>query len=408
MKRAATKLAWGGLAVAFLATATAAAQPKAVPSDEERRARARNYFDAGAQAYASGAYDAAAEAFLQAHALVPKPALLFSAAQAYRRQQLLQPKPSTLRRTIALYRRYLGSEGPIHRRDDAMRGLEAMVVQEARRPPPPPEGTAPPDPPPPVTRLLLTSAADEARISVDDGPPMRAPVIMTTRPGPHRVRVEAPRHATREITVVAIEGALVPQAIALSPRPARLAVGGSPGDLYVDGTLVAEAPGVVSVAPGARAISVVRAGYAPYATTATLLRGEAYDLQVDLAATPQRWSAWGLFGGGAAAVVVGGGLLTYGLVRQSDAIALRDARVEGNTSPEDLARYRDAVADRDAFTAAAGVTGGLGAAALVVGGLVYALEPTPRVLPPDATEPPPDEGVDFTVGLGALRIRAVF
>lgn len=374
------------------------ASPALAQVSEADRQRARNYFDAGAQAYEAGAYGAAAEAFMEAYALVPNPALLFSAAQAYRRQQLLTPSRKNLDRAIRLYRQYLSAKGTLKRRDDAMKGLEDLVAMESRTPALPEEV---PDEGP-ATRLLLTAAAEGARISVDGAPFVAAPLVIETEPGPHEVRVEAPNHRPTEVTVTAVDGELVPQAVELVPRPARLKVVGSSGELHVDGQLLADAPTEVSIEPGERFVSVVRAGYAPYQTTASFERGAGYTLEVELTPTPQRVSSWSLMGIGGAAVLTGGALATYAFIRQADAIELRDARTAGNTSTDDLAAYRDAVSDRDDFMTAGAITGGIGAAAVLTGGLIYAFEPTPRVLPPDEAGPEGDGDVDFTIGVAPV------
>src|SRR5262249_49982115 len=55
--------------------------------------QAKNYFNAGATAYAAGQFVAAAQAFDQAYKLAPRPAILFSMAQAERRQYVIDSRP---------------------------------------------------------------------------------------------------------------------------------------------------------------------------------------------------------------------------------------------------------------------------------------------------------------------------
>ena len=68
--------------------------------------QAKEYFRAGAQAYAVGQYQVALQAFEQAYALAPRPAVLFSMAQAERRQYFVDQKTEHLEKAIRMFREY--------------------------------------------------------------------------------------------------------------------------------------------------------------------------------------------------------------------------------------------------------------------------------------------------------------
>jgi len=97
--------------------------------------KAREYFQAGAQAYAVGEFAAATQAFEQAYQLVPRPAVLFSIAQAERKQYFLDHQPEHLHKAIGPYKRYLDEEPQSGRKSDAVQALselEPLAVQTVR------------------------------------------------------------------------------------------------------------------------------------------------------------------------------------------------------------------------------------------------------------------------------------
>ena len=101
-------------------------------------ASAREYFRAGAQAYSVGEYGAAIQAFEQAYALAPRPAVLFSIAQAERRQYFLVRDQQHLRRAIDMFRQYLEEETQTARKADAVQALselEPLLAGAASEPP---------------------------------------------------------------------------------------------------------------------------------------------------------------------------------------------------------------------------------------------------------------------------------
>ena len=154
-------------------------------------ARAKEYFRAGAQAYAVGEFDAAVQAFEQAYALVPRPAVLFSIGQAERRQYFLNHQRQHLERAVQMFRRYLEQDPQASRKVDAVQALselEPLLVSTA--PARQPEAPVPQAPTP--TRVMVYSAAPNARISLDGEDATVSPLVREVEPGKHRVRVSAP------------------------------------------------------------------------------------------------------------------------------------------------------------------------------------------------------------------------
>ncbi len=95
-------------------------------ADEGALERAKEYFRAGAQAYAVGEYAAAVQAFEQANALAPRPAVRFSIAQAERRLYFLDRDREHLRRAIQRYREYLREDPQGSRKVDAVQALSEL------------------------------------------------------------------------------------------------------------------------------------------------------------------------------------------------------------------------------------------------------------------------------------------
>ncbi|WP_438010742.1 PEGA domain-containing protein [Sorangium sp. So ce321] len=411
-----------------LAAAPAAALADARPTPGQA-ARAEDFFNAGAQAYDAGQYQVAAEAFLEAHELVPSPSLLFSAAQAFRRQYLTQAAPDALRRAVALYRDYLRADPKAARREEAVDALEALVPLEARLAGEGPAGegaatgaasaggrgdAAAASPPVGGTRLLLSSRAEGARVSVDGQPFVPAPLVAPVAPGPHRVRVQATGHYEEELTVVAVSGELMPAHVVLRPKPAQLHVTGTGGArVAVDGQERATVPTAapIAVEPGAHVVEVSLPGHQVYRQEIRVAHEQTVRFDADLRMTPRRIAAWAVLGVGAAGVVATGALAGLALARQGEAVELRDRQDASSLTPSERDRYNAAVNARGRLGAAAAIAGGVSFAAFAVGFRLFAFDEPKLAGAPAAPAPPKapgGAGAEFTVGLLSAGVRGRF
>jgi len=93
--------------------------PAKTGNEAADRDAARKFFDSGAAHYAAGRYGHAYDDFMAAHALFPRPGLIFSAAQALRRLGARREE------AIALYEQYLAS-GEEGRKKDAETNLAEL------------------------------------------------------------------------------------------------------------------------------------------------------------------------------------------------------------------------------------------------------------------------------------------
>ncbi|WP_044985984.1 PEGA domain-containing protein [Sorangium cellulosum] len=451
-------LLWASLS---LAAAPAAALADARPTPAQA-AQAESFFNAGAEAYGAGQYQVAAEAFLEAHELVPSPSLLFSAAQAFRRHYLTQPSPDALRRAIALYREYLRVDPKAARREEAVAALSSLVPLEARLPaeglPAAADGGAPAagaagaaapasrgtrlllsSPAEPAeglpaaadggapaagaagaaapasrgTRLLLSSPAEGARVSVDGQPFVSAPLVAQVAPGAHRVRVQAAGHYDEELTVIAVDGELMPRHVVLRPKPAMLRVTGTSGaSLVIDGQARATLPtaAAIAVEPGVHVVEVSLPGRELYRREIRVTHEQDVRLDADLRTTSQRLAAWTVLGAGAAGAAATGVLAGLALARQAEAVDLRDRRDATSLTPSERDRYNAAVSARGGLGAAAAVAGGVSFVTLAVGLRLFLFDdPRSVVAPPAPPAPPPKApGAELTVGLLSAGVRGRF
>ncbi|APR85789.1 Thiol-disulfide isomerase and thioredoxin [Minicystis rosea] len=402
------------LAMSLAAALIFAARPAGAQQNLVKVAQASDFFDAGAEAYKTGQYLIAAEAFLKAHEISPSPALLFSAAQSYRRQFLAEPAPLPLHRAISLYREYLRNDKAPKRREDAMQALAALAPFEARYGGP--EGAAEAAEPKKraATRLLLSTPADDAQVSVDGGPFVAAPFVAQVPPGPHQVRVRAPGYEEEIFTAQALEGELVPRHVALRPRPAHLVVTGTSGArVAIDGQLRATLPlaAPIAIEPGAHFVSVTMTGHQPFGAVVELPRDGSTQLVADLRSTRQRVAAWTTLAIGAAGAVTAGVLGGVALSRQGEASSLEEKRGTTPLLPAERDQYNSALKARDGFASAAAIAGGVSVVALAAGAGLFAID-KPEVVPPndERLRAPTRLGpkVDFEVGLLSIGVRGVF
>jgi hypothetical protein len=348
---------------------------QAQPSD---LARAKEYFRAGAQAYAVGEFEAAVQAFEQAYALVPRPAVLFSIGQAERRQYFLDHEPQHLERAVQMFRKYLEQDPQASRKVDAVQALselEPLLVRTAPTREPEPEAPAPPAPAP--TRLMVYSAAPGARISLDGEDASVSPLVREVAPGKHRVRVSARGFVSSERQLLAIAGALVSFDVVLRELPAALTVIAPVGaELRIDGRVQGECPfpRPIEVAPGKHLVTLTKSGFVGVSREEQLGRGENKVVRIRMTRSTQRTAALVMFGASASAVVAGGIFTYFAFRQQASAQAFLDDRGRAPLTPEDREQYESNRADRDRLRLAAGSCLGAGVALGVGGTLLFLLD----------------------------------
>lgn len=384
----------------WLVAAAASAQGESVD-------KAKEYFNAGAEAYAAGQYLASIQAFEAAQRLAPRAAILFSLGQAERRQYYVDQKPEHLRASIAHYRAYLEQEPQGPRRADAadaLAELEPQAVRLGAQAPPRREEKRP-------TRVLVSSSARGASVSLDGDAATPTPLVREVRPGKHEVVVRAPGYFDERDELMAVESDLVALHVALRPRPGQLSFRVPEGArLFLDGRELGSAPlgAPVEIEAGAHVVAVTRSGRRAVAREVSVGRGERQTFAADLPVTGQRVASFALLGVGAAGLLVGGLGAALALGREGEA---KDLSAEGEArslSASERDRYNRAIEARDAWVRVAGVSLGAGAALLAAGALLYAFDHpspvgplAPRVVrpPDDAPRPRP---VDLSAGAFVL------
>jgi tetratricopeptide (TPR) repeat protein len=342
--------------------------------------RAREYFQAGAQAYAVGEYATAIQAFEQAYQLVPRPAVLFSIAQAERKQYFLDHDATHLTRAIDLYRQYLQQDPHAARKGDAVQALSELEPLVARSP----AQSAPASTAPVVTnvstptRMMITSSTPEAHIVLDGNDEVGSPLIREVEPGEHLVRITAPGFVESERKIVAVKGALVTVDVALAELPAKLVVIARNGALLsIDGRVQGECPfpKPIELAAGSHLITLSASGYVGLSTERTLVRGETTVVRAPMPRTLQRTSALVMLGAGASAVTAGVVFAILAHQQDSAARGFLDARGHQQLGSDDLTQYNSAHRDRDKLQTAALASFGVGVGFALGGAALLALDP---------------------------------
>jgi hypothetical protein len=355
---------------------------------------AREYFQAGAQAYTVGEYAAAIQAFEQAYQLVPRPAVLFSIAQAERKQYFLDHQLPHLIRAIELYRKYLTQEPHAGRKGDAVQALSELEPIVARGPSPQSAGSSPDTTAgivtPASTRLMITSSTPEAQIALDGNAEVDSPLIREVAPGKHQVRVTAPGFVDTTRSITAVKGDLVTVDIALVERPAQLVVIAREGALLsVDGRVqgVCPFPKPLELSAGSHLITLSANGYVGLSTEQTMVRGETTVVRAPMHRTVQRTAALIMLGASASVVSAGGLFAWFARQQKESASGFLNARGHQPLFPDDLVQYNSAHSDRDRLNTAALVSFGVGATLAIGGVALIALDPGTV-----ATAPPSKDG----------------
>jgi len=357
---------WALLLAALCTAAPAAAQPAAANATEESlpsasaddaeqpaKERAKEWFKAGAAAYAAGDYRAAIQALAAAYALTPLPPIAFSIAQAERRQYFVERRPEHLTRSVALFRRYLDDVPSGGRRADAIEALsqlEPLLAQVKT------SGT-PAAAPDRSTRILVSCEAPNARISVDGAEPGPSPLIREVAPGAHTVQVRAAGFRDGQREVDAISGELVPVSLTLAELPSRLQLS-TPDDaeIYVDGVLVSQGASQLQLElpSGRHRVSVAEKGHRVATQSLLLQRGETQSASFPLEPTRQRIASRWVLLSGIATFAAGGAFSFLALRSENNAQDFLQRQRRENQSTGELVRYNNDVASRDFYRWLAG------------------------------------------------------
>ncbi|MGC4118778.1 MAG: PEGA domain-containing protein [Myxococcales bacterium] len=390
------------LAVALPLTARAAPQDGA-----------KAFFQAGAQAYGAGRFEAAVQAFEEAYRLAPMPAILFSMAQTERKQFYVSKQRPYLERAITHYRAYVEAKGATRRAEaaDALAELEAALARLS-----PQTGPAALEPPKPTkARLMVTTQAPQATVTVDDQPAVVAPFIDELAPGRHHVKVAAEGFLTEERDIELAVGPPAGLDLPLKERPGRLAVTAPSGtDVHVDGKKLGEAPlgAALELPAGPHSVTLVQRGMQPWSGELVLERGKEASLAPTMTRTAQRTASYAVLGSAAVAALGGVACVLVATNREHNAANLLDQQRQGNITSQQLDHYHLLVRQRDAWRTATEASFGSAAALLTVGVLMYWLDrpavtsgPVER---PSAPERSPLElGVSPTLVPGGAGVTAV-
>jgi hypothetical protein len=382
--------------LAIVLTASAAAAREPTPDEVER---ARTFFNAGAQAYANASYKDAARSFEQAHALAPRPQLLFSLAQAERKEGLSSNDAAYLRRAVQHYKEYLDQVPTGGRRSEATEAKADLEARLARMDPS--QATAA------VhekrkARVTVWSPTPGARVSLDNGPPEAVPYFSDLEAGKHVVRVFADGYFDESASVSGDNTAEQPLNMPLREKPAAVTVDvAQSGELYVDGRIVATTPlpRAIDVPPGPHVLSVAVNGRRAFSQEIVLERGKPFRFAPHLETSPQRIVSYGLLGVGAVGIVTGAVFTILALGQESKAKDIDDARSTGNITGDRLDAYNKAIDRRDSFRTT-GVVGLAAGAAFALGGAALFIydKPPVAVVPPRSVEPTPQPRQNLEVG----------
>jgi tetratricopeptide (TPR) repeat protein len=342
----------------------------AEPSDQ-----GKTLFNAGAQAYAAGQFNAAIQAFDESYRTAPRPGVLFSIAQAHRRQYYVDKRPEHLKSAVQYYRDYLAKVTDGGRRADAAQALSELEPLLERL------GTsAPATPVAPVaavveTRLMVSSPTPGATVAVDKGKALEAPLITEIAPGKHTLHLTAAGYFDEDREISASAGGVAALDIALRERPGQLVINARAGaQLTIDGRYVATTPlpRALEIEPGHHLIALARNGSYAHTEEIDVGRAETKTIDVILPATKQRVTSYVLLGTGAAGILVGGVFAALAAHQQSVAQDIETHRQTKSDDCRDVPAvlcptkaYQNALDRRDALRPIA-------TSALTAGGLIAA------------------------------------
>jgi hypothetical protein len=221
-----------------------------------------------------------------------------------------------------------------------------------------------------------------------DGVAVEPFALVNVAPGKHAVHVAAPGYRSRDLEAPVPQGAHSIVDVVLEPEPGHIAIATEPGArIAIDGRAAGVAPHApIEIAGGQHLVTIERRGREPIVRVVAVGNGQQVAVDAPLVATTRRRSVrWVIRGAGALAIASGATALVAG-VAQHDALAiLRLRNATGNLDSAQAAAYEADRGRRDAFAAAAWLTGGAAVAAAAVALALYRFDdPTPdttRVVP---------------------------
>lgn len=371
-------------AILILVTLFAAVAP--VRAEDDKKAEAEKYFRAGENAYNTGQYLVAAQAFEEAYELLPVPAIAFSTAQAYRLAYVTDKQAAYVKRAVELYRAYVTQVKEGGRVPDAISSLAELepVLERLER-----EGQSMAMPIRQAkTQLMISSQVSPARGAVADKTGA-LPLIVELTPGEYVVQAEADGYYPAELKATAVEGEFIVVEVDLQPKPAILEVRAEAGArVEVDGRPMGTTPLArpIEVPHGRHFVAITRRGRRPYSSEIDARRGETITIRADLDKTGQREAVPYVWIGAGVLAVAAGGAGAWALVEQGKAEDLDRRRQSESITADELERYLDHRDNRDDGVRA---MWGLAAASVVtatIGTLMYVFDK------PDAEAPPPSFG----------------
>lgn len=360
--------------------------------------RAEAYFRAGEQAYRAQSFAAAAQDFEEAYRSLPLPEIAFSAAQAYRRQYRIDPRPEYVTRAVELYRAYLDKVKSGGRVADAADGLNDMqreldtLIKAGAKVTP---KLAAEHTQLGIDVTLGTRRSGATMREIDDRVPAESSAVAVTidgnkvepyalvnvEPGKHAVHAEAPGYFPTDRDVVAVQGTAQMVELALSAKPARVAITTSAGArIEIDGRPIASAPrDALELPSGHHLIAITERGHEPFVRELALGNDEHITLHAPLVPTARRRAVPWVLGGATVLALTSMTTTTLAYLAERDAIEIRDrARATGNLDPSVIPAYRDDRDRRDRYVTVSVIAGAAALTAVTAGLALYWFD-DPRV-----------------------------
>ena len=361
----------------------------ALPAHADR-AKAEQYFRAGAQAFKQSNFAAAAENFEQAYKEEAIPEIAFSAAQAYRRQYFIDPKPEYVQRAVMLYRAYLDKVKTGGRVGDASDGLAEMKRELDRLTA---AGTKIDATQHAATRLAVSvTIAGEAHQAASmtelsaipasdttgakatiDGKPVDLFSPVDVAPGKHEIEVTAPGYYPIKVERVAVEGASDVVEAELRAKPAHVAVHAENGaDVTVDGKPAGTVPlAALELPAGKHTILITHRGREAELRELALARDDSKSLDITMQKTGKRKAVPWLLGG--AGVLAIGATITgvVALSADSDLSKIENERMTMGITAHQLAVYTHDANRRDNYRDATYVLGGAALTTVAIAAALY-------------------------------------
>ncbi|MCA9670849.1 MAG: PEGA domain-containing protein [Myxococcales bacterium] len=335
------------------------------------RARARQLFSAGQQAYESGDFKTAIRAFKQSLRERSHPNTLYALAQAQYRDWEKGRSASAARSALELFRRFV-KIAPRSPWTNAARARQVeLLAVIAQQPKPPPAA-----PKPKTTQLMVATRTPGARISIDGVPEAgeRAPAIRVVGAGQHTVVVWANGYVRKRLQVTAVAERLVVENVTLARAPGALRVtaDATGATVFIDGRAAGVTPFErQGLAVGRHAVAVLGRGRKLWRQGVVVEPERTTSLLADLTLSTQRKIAWGTAGVALASAIAG--TLTGVLALQSD------AQLDGLPLADNAQRqnWSDELARRDRLAISATVLLSVAGAAAITAAFLYWFDKPP-------------------------------